>query len=146
MQRWLRGMKGRKWGDNVAVQALADELLRPIIVWRMASPEQLPTCCPCQGMSPDSPVQPIYLMLDERRRGSEHYNARIRTPSMPSAGNAACPQHQPEAECPSSKSLSAAANAETQWSGAASEAEGHVKKQPDNKDFKTTWAVRGQCE
>eukprot|EP00973_Karenia_brevis_P064601 8975848-Karenia_brevis.AAC.1 len=108
MQRWLQGMKGHKWGDNIAVQALADELQRPIIIWRVANPDQLPTCVPHSGMTPETPVQAIYLFLNERRRGGEHYNAGIRTAQ--SASSASNAQHDlPSRPVPSKVSVGAAA-------------------------------------
>ena len=77
LERWLRRMQNRAWGDNVAVQALADALRRPMIIWRAAEPARQPTCCPPQDFSLEARAQPIYLLLDERRRGSEHYDARM---------------------------------------------------------------------
>eukprot|EP00973_Karenia_brevis_P004653 637951-Karenia_brevis.AAC.1 len=53
-------------------------------------------------MTRDVQLQPIYLSLDERRRRSEHYDARVRSSGLTGAGNAACDHFQADAKSSSS--------------------------------------------
>ena len=76
---WCRNMaQDRFWGDGLACRVLTDCLKRPMIIWRLMEPEQRPSCfVPALGVL-GAPVQPIYLFLDERVRGAEHYWALVR--------------------------------------------------------------------
>ena len=76
---WCRNMaQDRFWGDGLACRVLTDCLKRPMIIWRLMEPEQRPSCfVPALGVV-GAPVQPIYLFLDERVRGAEHYWALVR--------------------------------------------------------------------
>ena len=81
---WVKGARGRDWGDGVAVCAIARALDRPVVLWRKANPDQPPSV-----VLPSAPwdlarLPPaIYLVLDESTsfpsaRGlREHYLALV---------------------------------------------------------------------
>ena len=76
LRRWLRDLRSGAWGDNTSLQAIANILERPIITWRKDS-EQAPTILTYRSYTEQAPLRPIYLVLDERFLGSEHYTARL---------------------------------------------------------------------
>lgn len=48
-----------------------------MIIWRAADIDQPPTCVVHRDFATQRHFTPIYLLLDDRRRGQEHYDARI---------------------------------------------------------------------
>ena len=76
---WLASMpRNGFFADNYALMALVDVLRRPVLVWRTKAPSQVPTVfLPSSGISEERLLMPIYLLLDESKRGCEHYTALI---------------------------------------------------------------------
>lgn len=77
LRRWTRSMAmDDTWGDNVALQAAARLLGRPIAVWRAHS-QQRPTVVLPLRYNENDPAAPIYVELDETNPGCEHYSALL---------------------------------------------------------------------
>ena len=76
---WLASMpRNGFFADNYALMALVDVLRRPVLVWRTKAPSQVPTVfLPSSGISEERLLMPIYLLLNESKRGCEHYTALI---------------------------------------------------------------------
>ena len=68
--------KDRGWGDNFALMAICNVLHRPAVVWRRALPRQPPTVL-MPTVAEDTHVQALYLMMDERYRGCEHFSPLV---------------------------------------------------------------------
>ena len=62
------------WGDNVSLMAMSHVVKRPIAVWRFGT-VQKPNVFVYPAYDAANPTEPIYLELDESRRGKEHYSA-----------------------------------------------------------------------
>ena len=69
-------MRCDSWGDNISLQAAAELLHRPVVVWRRAS-LQRPTIVLNSDYDINDPSEPIYVELDETTRGGEHYSALL---------------------------------------------------------------------
>ena len=69
-------LRDRTWGDNVALEAVANVLRRPIAIWRRGS-LQNPTVMAPMRYDFAAPAEPIYLELDDIRKGNEHYSALV---------------------------------------------------------------------
>ena len=69
-------MRCDSWGDNISLQAAAQILHRPVVVWRRAS-LQRPTIVLNSDYDINDPSEPIYVELDETTRGGEHYSALL---------------------------------------------------------------------
>ena len=79
LRRWCACMSRNEWADNLAVRVVCNVTARPIVVFRKEA-GQAPTvfvppgvaaeeCCAAPG--------PIFVLLDERNAGCEHYTALI---------------------------------------------------------------------
>ena len=66
-------LRDRTWGDNVALEAVANVLRRPIAICRRGS-LQNPTVMAPMRYDFAAPAEPIYLELDDMRKGNEHYS------------------------------------------------------------------------
>ena len=84
---WIEGMRRRWWGDGIAIRALANCLERPFIVWRKGS-DQPPDAFAHRSFDRTQPLRPVYLLLDETRRGVEHYSAFVLTRELPAVAAA----------------------------------------------------------
>eukprot|EP00973_Karenia_brevis_P086993 12063729-Karenia_brevis.AAC.1 len=77
LQAWCNAMmRDRVWGDNLALEGMAQVVGHPLVVWRKDS-RQEPTVFIPRGYNELDPPYPIYLELDERHQGCEHYNALL---------------------------------------------------------------------
>ena len=75
---WGENMKANAcWGDHMSCRTLSDFLGRPLVVWRQANLDQAPACFVPHALGHLGDVTPIYLLLDERRAGCEHYSALV---------------------------------------------------------------------
>ena len=75
---WARRMeRAGYWGDEISCRCLADVLRRPLVVWRSENPEQPPSCFVPVDHEGLCVVTPVYVSLDERVRGAEHYTALL---------------------------------------------------------------------
>eukprot|EP00971_Amphidinium_carterae_P348581 6490572-Amphidinium_carterae.1 len=81
VEGWLAAMRlDKAWGDNHSLKAALEVLRRPAIVWRLGAPPTepptplLPSCWPHLDE-----VRPLYIILDERHRRCEHYDALVPT-------------------------------------------------------------------
>ena len=69
-------MGAREWADDLAVQACCDMLRRPIFIWHKEL-EQAAVIKQPRIWQPGTPFRPIYLCLDERAAGCEHYTPLV---------------------------------------------------------------------
>lgn len=75
---WEREMqRAGAYGDHFAMHGLADGTRSPVIVFREGRPQQSPTIVLPLRWTPAENTAPIALLLDESRRGSEHYTALL---------------------------------------------------------------------
>ena len=83
LEPWLDEVsRDRGWGDNFALLALCNYLGRPALVWRPASPKQPPTLLMPRALAEGDP-QPLYLNMDEKFRGCEHYDPLVPPSTAP---------------------------------------------------------------
>eukprot|EP00971_Amphidinium_carterae_P046765 921494-Amphidinium_carterae.1 len=76
---WIARMRlDRQWGDNHSLKAAVEVLHRPALVWRLGAPSTEPATplLPTAWRQLER-VKPLYVVLDERRRGCEHYDALL---------------------------------------------------------------------
>ena len=72
-QEWLRKQTANDWGDDITCRAAAKLYSKPIIVWRKTS-EQAPVIFAPPVLDINKDLSVMYLLLDERNKGSEHYS------------------------------------------------------------------------
>ena len=83
---WANQMKCvGHWGDDTSVRLITDYIRRPVLVWRLANPNQPPSCFVPVDHAALGQVRPVYIRLDERNPGSEHYTALLPSPPHPAA-------------------------------------------------------------
>ena len=74
LDEWAARMKTKgTWGDGIACRACSNVYMAPVIVWRLQNPLQHPTIFLPWNPEFDS-QPPIFLELDEKGRGLEHYS------------------------------------------------------------------------
>merc|ERR1712139_90534 len=78
-EEWARRMQEGTWGDNTSLFAMCRILGRPFAVWRSGS-DQVPTILAPPTDNTTLPNPFVYLELDERRPGLEHYSALLPQP------------------------------------------------------------------
>ena len=66
----------KTWGDNIALEAIANVLQRPIAIWRKDS-QQPPTVVRPGCYVAATSAEPVYVELDETSVRGEHYSALI---------------------------------------------------------------------
>ena len=71
---WIASAQNGAWGDHLSLVAMSHVVKRPIAVWRCES-VQKPVVCVPPAYDVDDLADPIYLELDERVPGQEHYKA-----------------------------------------------------------------------
>ena len=64
------------WADHLAVKAVGHYLRRPIIIWCLACPHQLPALLLPEPATLE-PATAVYVLLDESSPGAEHYSALL---------------------------------------------------------------------
>ena len=75
---WSSSAPSWNWPPLFALMALCHILHRPAVVWRCALPDQPPTVI-MPMVAEDVNVKPLYLMMDERYRGCEHFDPLLLT-------------------------------------------------------------------
>ena len=84
---WVKRQLQGAWGDGISLRALSLAMRKPFVVFRRANPEQPPSIFLDFDFQAGESFVPIYLILDERVVGAEHYSALATKEGLPAAVN-----------------------------------------------------------
>ena len=76
LRRWAQRMRRNDWGDNIAMLAICNIVLRPALIYRKGT-DQIPLVLRPEGYISKMQLNPLFFISDETRAGCEHYNALV---------------------------------------------------------------------